>query len=53
MSLSLGVKARANKLNSLKIDWHYRLSIGIRLFFKFNIVASKEYCLTIIGSLEV
>ena len=51
MSISLGV--RANKLNSPRIDWRCRLSIGIRLFFGFNIVASKEYCLTIIGSLEV
>jgi len=51
--ISLGVKARANKLNSLRINWRYRLSIGIRLFFRFNIVASKKYCLTIIGSLEV
>jgi len=51
VSISLGV--RANKLNSPRIDWRCRLSIGIRLFFGFNIVASKEYCLTIIGSLEV
>ena len=53
MSTSLGVKARANKSNSPGIDWRRRLSIGIRLFFKFNIVASKEYRLTIVGSLEV
>jgi hypothetical protein len=54
VSISLGVKARVNKLNSPRIDWRYRLSIGIRLFFRFNIVASsKEYRLTIIGSLEV
>ena len=53
MSPSLGVKAKANKLNSPRINWRYKLNIGIRLFFKFNIVASKEYCLTIIGSLEV
>ena len=53
MSTSLGVKARVNKLNSSKINWRCRLSIGIRLFFRFNIVASKEYRLTIIGSLEV
>jgi len=53
MSTFLGVKARANKLNSLGINWRYRLSIDIRLFFRFNIVASKEYCLTIMGSLEV
>jgi len=53
VSISVGVKARANKSNSPGINWRYRLSIGIRLFFRFNIVASKEYCLTIIGSLEV
>ena len=53
MSTSLGVKARANKLNSPGINWRYRLSVGIRLFFRFNIVASKEYRLTIMGSLEV
>jgi len=51
VSISLGVKA--NKLNSPRINWRYRLSIGIKLFFRFNILASKEYCLTIIGSLEV
>ena len=27
MSISLGVKARANKLNSPDIDWRYRLSM--------------------------
>ena len=53
MSVSLGVKARANKLNSPRIDWRYRLSVGIKLFFRFNIIASKKYYLTIIGSLEV
>jgi len=53
VSTSLGVKARANKLNSSRINWRYRLSIGIGLFFRFNIVANKEYRLTIIGSLEV
>jgi len=53
VSISLGVKARADKLNSPGIDWRRRLSVGIRLFFRFNIVASKEYCLTIMGSLEV
>jgi len=53
VSVSLGVKARANKLNSFRINWRYRLSIGIKLFFRFNIVASKGYCLTIMGSLEV
>ena len=49
----MGVKARANKLNSPGINWRYRLSIGIRLFFRFNIVASKEYYPTIMGFLEV
>jgi len=53
MSISLGVKAKANKSNSPRINWRYRLSIGIKLFFRFNIVASKGYYLTIIGSLEV
>jgi len=53
VSISLGVKARANKLNSPGINWRCRLSIGIRLFFRFNIVASKGYRLTIMGSLEV
>ena len=51
MSPSLGVKA--NKSNSPGINWRCRLSIGIRLFFGFDIVASKEYCLTIVSSLEV
>jgi len=53
VSISLGVKARANKLNFPRINWCCRLNIGIRLFFKFNIIASKEYYLTIMGSLEV
>jgi len=53
VSISLGVKARANKLNSPRINWRCRLSIGIRLFFRFNIIASKKYYLTIMGSLEV
>ena len=53
VSTSLGVKARANKSNSPRINWRRRLSVGTRLFFVFNIVASKEYRLTIIGSLEV
>jgi len=43
----------ANKLNSSRIDWRCSLSVSIRLFFRFNIVANKEYRLTIIGSLEV
>ena len=53
MSISLGVKARVSKSNSSRIDLRYRLSIGIGLFFRFNIGASKKYCLTIMGSLEV
>ena len=53
MSVSLGVKARANKSNSPRIDWRCRLGIGIGLFFRFNIIASKGYYLTIVGSLEV
>jgi len=53
VSISLGVKAKANKSNSSRINWRRRLSIGIKLFFKFNIVASKEYCFIIMGSLEV
>jgi len=53
VSVSLGVKARANKSNSPGIDWRRRLSIGIELFFGFDIVTSKGYRLTIIGSLEV
>ena len=52
VSTSLGIRARANKSNSPSIDWRYRWSIDIGLFFRFNIVASKEYCLTIIGSLK-
>ena len=46
-------KTKVNKLNSFSVNWQYRLSIGIRLFFKFNIIATKEYYLTIISSLEV
>ena len=53
MSISLGVKARANKLNSFKVDWRYKQSIGIGLFSKFNIMTNKKYCLTIMGSLKV
>jgi len=51
--VSIFLRVRANKLNSPGINWRCRLSIGIGLFFRFNIVASKKYCLTIIGSLEV
>ena len=53
MFIFLGVKARANKLNSLRVNWSCKLGIGIGLFSGFNIVANKEYYLTIIGSLEV
>ena len=48
LGFPLGVKARVNKLNSPRINWHYRLGWGIRLLFRLNIVASKEYHLTII-----
>ena len=48
LGLPLGVKARVNKLNSPRINWRYRLGWGIRLLFRLNIVASKEYRLTII-----
>jgi hypothetical protein len=48
LGLPLGVKARVNKLNSPRINWRYRLGRGIRLLFRLNIVASKEYRLTII-----
>jgi len=53
VSVSLGVKAKANKLNSPRINWRRRLSVGIGLFFRFDIVASKGYRLTIVGSLKV
>ena len=53
LGFPLGVKARANKLNSPGINWRRRLNISIRLFFGFNIVASKKYCLTIMDSLKV
>ena len=48
LGFPLGVKARIDELNSPGIDWRYRLSQGIRLLFKLNIVASKEYRLTIV-----
>jgi hypothetical protein len=48
LGLPLGVKARVNKLNSPRINWRYRLGQGTRLLFRLNIVASKEYRLTII-----
>ena len=47
LGLPSGVKARVNKLNSPRIDWRCRLGWGIRLLFRLNIVASKEYRLTI------
>ena len=47
LGLPSGVKARVNELNSPKIDWRCRLGRGIRLLFRLNIVASKEYYLTI------
>ena len=53
LGFPLKVKARANKSNSFKINWRRKLNIGIRLFFRFNIIANKKYCFTIIDSLEV
>ena len=47
LSFPLGVKAKINELNSPGINWCYRLSRGIKLLFRLNIVASKEYHLTI------
>ena len=46
LGFPLGVKARINKLNSLGINWRHRLSRGIGLLFRLNIVANKEYRLT-------
>ena len=48
LGLPSGVKARVNKLNSPGINWRYRLSRGIGLLFRLNIVASKGYRLTIV-----
>ena len=48
LGLPLGVKARVNELNSPGINWRRRLGRGIRLFFGLDIVASKEYRLTIV-----
>ena len=48
LGLPLGVKAKINKLNSFGINWHHRLSRGIGLLFRLNIVVSKEYRLTIV-----
>jgi hypothetical protein len=47
LGLPSGVKARVNKLNSPRINWRRRLGWGIGLLFRLNIVASKEYYLTI------
>jgi predicted metal-dependent peptidase len=47
LGLPLGVKAKVNELNSPRIDWRRKLGWGIGLLFRLNIVASKEYCLTI------
>ena len=48
LGLPLGVKARVNELNSPGINWRCRLGRGIGLLFRLNIVASKEYHLTIV-----
>jgi hypothetical protein len=48
LGLPSGVKAKVNKLNFLRINWRYKLGWGIRLLFRLNIVANKEYRLTII-----
>jgi hypothetical protein len=48
LGLPLGVKARVDELNSPGIDWRRKLGWGIGLLFRLDIVASKEYCLTII-----
>jgi hypothetical protein len=48
LGLPSRVKARVNKLNSPEINWRCKLGQGIRLLFRLNIVASKEYHLTII-----
>ena len=53
LGFPLGVKTRADKLSFFKIDWRRKINIGIGLFFKFNIIANKKYCFTIIGSLKV
>ena len=48
LGLPSGVKARVDELNSPGIDWRRRLGRGIGLLFRLNIVASKEYYLTIV-----
>ena len=45
--------AKANKLNSFRVNWRRKISISIGLFSRFNIVVSKKYYFTTIGSLEV
>ena len=51
LGFPLGVKAKVDELNFFGIDWCYRLSQGIRLLFRLDIVTSKEYRLTIVGFL--
>ena len=53
LGLPLRVKARADKLNFFTVNWRCKVNISIGLFFKFNIVANKEYCLNIIDFLKV
>jgi predicted metal-dependent peptidase len=47
LGLPSRVKARVNELNSPGIDWRRKLGRGIGLLFRLDIVASKEYRLTI------
>ena len=47
LGLPSGVKARVNELNSPRINWRRRLGRGIRSLFGLDIVANKEYRLTI------
>jgi hypothetical protein len=48
LGLPSGVKARVDELNSSRIDWRRKLGWGIGLLFRLNIVANKEYRLTIV-----
>ena len=48
LGLPLGVKARVNELHSPGINWRHKLGQGIRLLFRLDIVANKEYRLTIV-----
>ena len=50
---SSDLKARANKLNSFRVNWWHKINIGIGLFFRFNIIVSKKYYFTTMGSLKV